>query len=227
MPLLPVFLEDVTINFKAVLFDLDGTLLDTLTDIAESMNAALAALGFPTHPIDDYRFFIGDGIDTLAKRTIPKNRQTDEIIKKSLTINKTEYANRWPRNTKLYPGIAELLLALQRRNIPMTILSNKPHEFTTLMVKKLLGDFDFEIVLGVSKSVAKKPDPSATVLIADRLDIAPEEFVYLGDTNTDMETALAAGMFPVGALWGFRSKEELIQAGAKATIESPAGLLEI
>ena len=214
-------------RFDAVIFDLDGTLLDTLDDIADSMNAALARFGFATHPVDAYRYFVGDGPGNLVRRTVPKEHLDAETIDNCDAANKAEYLRRYADKTKPYPGILEMLSALQGRGIPMVVLSNKPDELTQVTVKNLLPDFSFKIVRGVGPDVPAKPDPSGTLRIAEELQIAPRNFLYLGDTNTDMQTANSAGMYAVGAVWGFRTREELERSGAKTLAEKPQDILEL
>lgn len=201
--------------------------MDTLTDIADSMNAALLRFGFPQHPADAYRYFVGDSVVSMVERTLPANCRDGQTIEKCRLALTEEYHLRWANNTKPYPGIRQLLTELERQKIPKAVLSNKPHEFTVPMVKKMFPDFTFNFVLGVSETVKRKPDPSAALLIAEKLRIPPAKILYLGDTNTDMRTAVAAGMFPVGALWGFRDEKELIDSGAKATIKKPLDCLKI
>lgn len=215
------------IKFQAILFDLDGTLLDTLADIANSTNAALAQFGFPSHPIDSYRCFIGNGMDCLIRRVLPKDSHDNQTISKCLAAVKEQYSNRWAENTKPYPDIPELLSALEELGLPMAVLSNKPDDFTQITVEKLLPDCSFQIVRGLMPSVPPKPDPAAALQIAEQLKIPPSKFLYLGDTNTDMQTANSAGMYPVGALWGFRDAEELLTSGAKALVEKPQDVLNM
>lgn len=214
-------------EYKAVLFDLDGTLLDTLEDLAKSMNMALTELGFPTHPVQAYRYFVGDATENLVRRTLPPDKLDEQTIAMALAGQARYYAEHWADNTKPYPGIGELLCELEDRSLPMVILSNKPDHFTQLVVNELLGDWSFEIIRGVSPTVVKKPDPTAAVLIADEIRIPPEQFLYLGDTDTDMKTAVAAGMYPIGVLWGFRDAEELKQYGAKTLAEKPCDILKL
>jgi len=190
------------------------------------MNTVLARFGLPTHPVDAYRYFVGDGIDSLVGRALPADHRDNETIRNCLSSVKKEYAKRWNKNTKPYPGIAGLLSTLQHRRIPMTILSNKPDHFTQLTVAKLLHNWSFQIIRGVKPSVPQKPDPTAALQIAAELAIPPRNFLYLGDTNTDMKTASAAGMYPVGALWGFRDAAELLESGAKALAKSPLQILD-
>lgn len=216
-----------TIDFCAILFDLDGTLLDTLTDIADSANAALTQLGFPTHPVEAYRYYVGDGSDCLIRRVLPKAHSDEETVKKCHQVTLDEYTQRWAVNTRPYPGIVELLSELEKRGIPKAILSNKHDHFTQMTVARLLPEHSFHIVRGALPSVPIKPDPTAALQIAGEMNISPSRFLYLGDTNTDMQTAKAAGMFAAGVLWGFRSAEELAANGAKILLKTPDDVLNL
>jgi phosphoglycolate phosphatase len=191
------------------------------------MNTSLEQFGFPTHSLDAYRYFIGDGVDRLVRRVLPKEQCNDETAEKCLAVMAEQYSRRWAENTVAYPGVPEMLTGLQSRGIVMAILSNKLDEFTRLTVSELLGQWSFDIVRGVSESVRKKPDPSAAIQIAEELGIEPGRFLYLGDTDTDMKTANAAGMYAVGALWGFREADELRANGAKALVASPEDVLKL
>ncbi len=219
--------EETDIRFKAIIFDLDGTLLDTLKDLADAMNAAIVKLGFHPHPVDAYRYFVGDSLEIEARRALPKNALDDETVKKCCEISRAEYAEKFADNTVPYPGIPELLTTLQSRGIPQAILSNKPDDFTQLTVRKLLPGFEFDIVLGLKPPLRKKPDPTAALSIAEKLKVKPADILYLGDTNTDMQTAVNAGMYPVGALWGFRTAEELLKNGAKYLAQKPPDILKL
>jgi phosphoglycolate phosphatase len=213
--------------FKAVLFDLDGTLLYTLTDVADAMNEALVHFGYPTHPVEAYKYFIGDSIEVEAYRALPESARDEKTIKKVAVFSEQIYDKCWHETTKPYPGIPELLSALQQRGLSLVILSNKAHRFTKVIVEKLLPQWGFEIVQGALPDVPLKPDPTLAMQIVNRLKIPPERFLYLGDTNTDMQTAVAAGMFPVGCLWGYRTADELRASGAKVLVSSPAEVLDI
>jgi len=215
------------IKFQAILFDLDGTLLDTLADIANATNAALTRLGFPTHPRDAYRYFLGDGMDCLVRRALPGENHDSETVKKCHDAILAEYETCWAENTRPYPGIPELLAELDRRGITKVVLSNKPDAFTKQTVEKLLSEFNFEIVRGAMPDIPVKPDPAGAIKIAGELAIPPADFIYLGDTDTDMQTASAAGMFSAGALWGFRTADELSANGAQALLESPLDVLKL
>jgi phosphoglycolate phosphatase len=211
----------------AVLFDLDGTLLDTLEDIATAVNRALVSLGFPLHPKNAYRYFVGEGIGELARRALPENRRGAEDVKACLAAISREYGGGLLVKTKPYPGIPELLAALVKRNIRCAVVSNKPHELTLRSVGTLFPGVVFGAVLGERKGVPPKPDPKVALEAVSTLGAAPPECVYVGDSGIDMKTAAAAGMYPVGALWGFRDKEELIANGAKALIKHPMDLLKL
>ena len=212
---------------KAVLFDLDGTLLDTLDDLADSMNHALVAHGLPPHDVDAYRTLVGDGVAALVRRVAPAAREDDDLARTLLAKMADEYSRRWADKTKPYDGVAETLDGLCRRRLPMAVLSNKPHGFTKQCVAGLLGQWRFDVVQGVDDSTPPKPDTAAALRIAGQLGATPAEVVYVGDTNTDMKTATAAGMFAVGALWGFRSADELRRSGADMLIEHPTELLHL
>ena len=214
-------------HFTAVLFDLDGTLLDTLQDLAESTNTVLARHGYPEHPTDAYRYFVGDGVEKLVVRTLPEAARIDSVISDCVREMRDEYANRWDNETRLYDGIAALLDHLETMRIVKAILSNKPDDFTHQMVDTYLGDWSFAEVHGARESVPRKPDPTAALAIARRLSIPVERFLYVGDTNTDMETARSAGMHAVGALWGFRTERELRDSGAQALVSEPQDMLSL
>jgi len=214
-------------TLQAVLFDLDGTLLDTLDDLADSTNLVLRELGFAEHPVEAFKYFIGDGVENLVRRVLPAGACEPETMTRCGARLREEYARRWAAKTRPYPGIPDLLDALSTRGVPMAVLSNKPHPFTELCVTQLLPAWRFAVVLGEQPGRARKPDPAGALEIAARLGRAPAEILYLGDTNTDMQTAVSAGMFPVGALWGFRTADELTAHGAKILIAEPLELLDV
>lgn len=213
------------LSCRGVLFDLDGTLLNTLLDLANSMNAALSRLGFAGHPVEAYRYFVGDGSEVLARRALPPASRKEETIARCLAEFLAEYGRRWDENTRPYPGVPELLDGLSERRIRMAILSNKKHELTQLAVTRLLPRWRFDAVAGAKPEVPRKPDPTAALRLIEELRLEPDKVLYLGDTNTDMQTAVGAGMHPVGALWGFRTEEELRASGARSVIARPQDLL--
>lgn len=215
-------------KYQAVLFDLDGTLLDTLQDLADAMNSVLRHFGFAPHPLEAYKYFVGDGMATLVRRTLPEPQRDEEAtVGACLASMKAAYGVRWREQTHPYPGIPELLDQLIARKIKLSILSNKPDDFTRLMVGELLPRWHFECVFGERPGLPRKPDPTAALEVAERCRVSPEAFAYLGDTATDMITAKAAGMFAVGVLWGFRPAEELTANGADTLISRPADLLRL
>lgn len=213
--------------YRGIICDLDGTLLDTLEDLASSMNRTLEAMGFPTHPIQSYRYFVGDGIEELARRSLPEGYRDRELVEECIKGMLDRYRTSWSHKTAPYPGVMELLEQLQRRGIKLAVFSNKPHEFTTIMVDHYFIPGTFEMVLGVGGDVPKKPAPKGVTMILTSLTLTPQETIFLGDTRTDMETALNARLYPIGVLWGFRDKEELLKTGALSTLEYPLELISI
>jgi phosphoglycolate phosphatase len=207
------------------LFDLDGTLLNTLQDVADAVNQGLAYLSFPQHTLETYKTLIGEGRDVLVRRALPVDHRDDETALKLLNLVNAEYQIHWSDNTRPYPGIPELLDVLTAKRIKIAVLSNKADDLTNLCVTKLLSQWRFTLVAGAKPSVPNKPDPTAALQIAKQLDINPTEFLYLGDSDIDMKTANRAGMYAIGAGWGFRSEQELLGAGAKAVIRNPGELL--
>lgn len=209
----------------AIIFDLDGTLADTLDDIADAMNYALARHGLPLHSSDDYRALVGEGVSRLVERALPPSRR-DLAGPVSADLARY-YVDHMLDKTAPYPGIPALLDRLAERRIPMAVLSNKPHSATCRMVEALFGGWPFAAIRGGADGVPLKPDPAALLDIAHGMEVAPEDCVYLGDTSIDMETAVAAGMFPAGAGWGFRGPAELLRHGARVVLERPLEILAL
>ncbi len=220
--------EIILINFKpqAVFFDLDGTLLNTLTDIAISMNQVLIVNNYPTHEINKYKYFVGDGSLELAKRVLPTNTN-EEIIFKIQREYIKEYEQRDDISTALYNGIDELLFFLNKQKIPVIIFSNKDHNLVVECHKKFLSRFKIDAVFGVINNGEKKPNPIQIVDYCKKNSLDPTKCLYFGDTNTDMQTAQNANMFSIGVTWGFRTKEELIAAKANLVITSPTQFFEL
>jgi phosphoglycolate phosphatase len=215
------------VTFKAVLFDLDGTLLDTLRDIADSANFVLVSLGFPPHEVESYKYFVGSGMRAMAFRALPPDHRDTETVDKLAAQIEEEYSRQSDCHTVPYPGIPELLDALTSSGIRMAILSNKPQKPAEQTVSALLPQWHFEIVAGARPDVPLKPDPAAALQIAEKMRISPGEFLYVGDSATDMKTAVDAKMYPAGALWGFRPEHELLAGGAKELIRQPLDLLQL
>ena len=210
---------------SAVIFDLDGTLINSLDDLADTTNDALRAFGLPVHPVDPYRYFVGDGIETMVRRAAPAN--TDESLIAQITERaKQEYTAHWARKTRPYDGIMDMLVALAARNIPLMVLTNKRHHFTLEVMAHFFPETPFAHIQGSPPGGTAKPDPTLALAMAKDLGLAPENILFLGDTRVDMNTATNAGMHPVGALWGFRPKSELVENGAKLLLEHPMDLFQ-
>ncbi len=212
---------------KAIIFDLDGTLLDTLEAIGDSVNRVLSANGFPTHQIDAFRYFVGDGATRLIIRALPEDKREAENIGSCTEAFLNDYSQHWNEKTGPYAGIPRLLDALTRRGVKMAILSNKHHYLTEKCVAGLLSRWRFHAVIGQRGCAPPKPDPTSALEIAGKLDLPASDFLFVGDSAIDMKTALAAGMHPVGVGWGFRPAEELKAAGCAALVDQPADILNL
>lgn len=214
-------------NCQAVIFDLDGTLLDTLTDIADSANRVLIAHGFAPHERDAYRWFVGDGSAILMTRALPRDQRTTEMIQSCLRGFISDYNQNWHRATRPYDGLLDLLGDLRDRQIKLSVVTNKPHRFAGAMMAHYFGDYSFDPILGQQDGIPKKPDPRQALSSAVQMGVAPSSCIFIGDSAVDMETARNAGMQPVGAGWGFRPARELMDAGALTVIHHPQELLDL
>ena len=214
-------------KFKAVIFDLDGTLLDTVEDIAVSVNKVLTENNLPCHTLDDYRLFVGRGIAKLVEQATPRERHTESFLKKIYSEVINEYSKNLDRYTKPYQGIDELLDGLTFKNIKMAILSNKAHEFMADVVNSYFKNWSFEVVFGARKNIPTKPNPYSVFEMLQIMQLKPAEVVYVGDTEIDMQTANAAGLYSVGVAWGFRKRDVLVSNGAKVIIDYPHELLRL
>jgi phosphoglycolate phosphatase len=214
-------------KYRAVVFDFDGTLLDTLRDLAESVNSVLVRAGFPEHSLEEYRRFVGDGVEELTRRVLPEGHRDDATITGTMADVRVEYRQRWPNHTRPYEGIPELLDALTARGIKMAIVTNKPDDSTRNMAASLLPRWKFDVIVGATSDLPRKPDPKGALEAARRLGLPPAAILYVGDSDIDMKTANAAGMYAVGVLWGFRAADELIRSGANVLITKPLELLEL
>lgn len=199
--------------FKVAIFDLDGTLLNTLDDLANACNYALNKFSFPTHEVEEYKKFIGNGIYKLVERAVPNNKKDKETVEKVLEIFSEYYNEHMIDMTKPYEGIITLLDELRLKEIKLAVVSNKKHEFTMQIVEKYFGD-RFDIVFGHRESYKAKPDPASVLEVIDKFNILKNECIYIGDSNVDIMTARNSGIECIGVSWGFRGKEELAKAGA-------------
>jgi len=213
---------------QACLFDLDGTLVDSLRDIAESMNAVLHRHHVPTHPVEAYNTFVGDGMIALAERAWPTELRDSSINMLDLVEEmKQEYANRWQNHSTPYPGIESMLTGCASRGMNLGVLSNKPDAFTKKMVTHFFPDIPFSIVRGAREGVPVKPDPTSAREIQQEWGLSPSSIAYIGDTDTDMKTGCSAGFTTIGVSWGFREPDELLAQGAQCVVDSPSELSQI
>lgn len=206
------------------MFDLDGTLIDALWDIADSANRVLSHYSLPTISLDRYRYLVGHGAEHLIRQALGPDHQ--DKLPEALQLYRTYYLKHMYDHTRPYEGIPELLDALQARGVRLAVLSNKPHNATVQIVGRLLERWRFDQVYGQREGVPIKPDPAAAIQIAQTLAIPPDQWLYVGDTRVDMLTGKAAGMFTVGVTWGFRPEAELRESHADAIIHQPLQLLE-
>lgn len=214
-------------TYRLLIWDLDGTLLDTLEDLASSMNRVLAQMKLPQHLSRDYRYFVGDGMEALARRVLPEEKRQQETIAFCMEAMLKEYSRNWKEKTRPYPGILETLGELQMKGMKMAILSNKPHRFTCQMVEHFFSPGLFQPVFGVGGDIPRKPDVTGVEKILQILQVKPQEAIFIGDTKTDMETAVQAGLYPLGVLWGFRPEQELLASGASSLLQKPQDLLSL
>lgn len=212
---------------KAVIFDLDGTLTNTLKSIWKSANLALADVGLPTFELDRYRYFVGDGVDELVRRALMANGDEElvhfDTMRERYLYHFEKYVN---YEVKPYDGICELLAALKEQGILMAVNSNKPHERTVEVVEEIFGKSTFDMLVGQCAERARKPAPDGVLYIMETLHLTPDEVIYLGDTCVDMQTGKSAGVYTIGALWGFRDRQELEEHHADAIIEHPMEVLD-
>jgi phosphoglycolate phosphatase len=215
-------------GFSAAIFDLDGTLLDTLEDLADSANEALAAAGYPQHPAAAYRTFVGEGMRVLMERIVPEEARQDRTgLERLLCCYQAAYEQRWRNRTRPYEGIEDMLHALAAAGIPLTILSNKAQRYTEKCVAHHLARHRFRHVFGQRDEVPRKPDPAGAHEIAALLGLPAGDIAFIGDTRTDMETAVAAGMAAIGVAWGFRPVRELEESGAREVVSHPGELVRL
>jgi len=212
-------------SFDAVMLDLDGTLINTLPAIAAAGNHTLGQLSRRTHPIEAYRQFVGRGQAVLIRQMLGPDHL--HLAERATALHREAYARLEPDLAHPYPDIPQLLHELGRRGLKLAVLSNKPHDATRQSIRTFLPDIRFDAVYGHRAAMPLKPDPAAALGIAKELGASPPRWLFLGDSDIDMHTAVAAGMSPVGAAWGFRDREQLDAAGARAIIDQPMQLLTL
>jgi len=214
-------------KIRAALFDLDGTLAYTLEDIAEAMNRVLAERRYPVLPVEEFGKLVSEGLLALITRALPPQGRDLNTIAACTKEYDAEYARQLGLRARVYPGIQEALEGLAARGIKRAVLSNSQDALVRRLVSRLFPVGTFELVRGAQDNVPPKPDPRGALAIAADLEVRPEEVLYLGDSGVDMQTAAGAAMFPVGVLWGYRFREELLAGGAKALVERPQEILDL
>ena len=212
-------------SFKGIIFDLDGTLLDTIEDIADSMNQVLSENNLPTHDTEAYRLFVGSGIKNLVMKALPESHRDEATVQAYFQTMYNLYRENCANKTKPYDGITDLLDDLAKRDLKLAILSNKADEMTQQTARALLPAEYFNIISGLTDEALKKPNPQKALQMSKEMGFDPEEMIYVGDTDVDMQTATNAGMYAVGVLWGFRGEKELRANGAQKLISHPSELL--
>ena len=215
-------------SYQACIFDLDGTLCDSVESIAWSGNQMLRDLGLRQASLEDYKIFVGDGVDVLMRRLLRFGGDEEGVRFDEAKRRYMEYFQEGCLyNVKAYPGIVEMLAALKKQGAKLSVLSNKPHGNTRNVIEKVFGPEMFDLVQGQSELFPRKPAPDGALYLADKLGAAPKDCLYVGDTGTDMKTGKAAGMYTVGVLWGFRDEEELIRDGADCVAADAMELVDI
>ena len=213
-------------KFKGIIFDLDGTLVNSLEDISDAMNKVLQGLNFPTHTYEAYQYFIGSGLRNLVSKALPSTNNSDDQIEICFECMINEYREMCTIKTKPYDGIFELLENLNSRNIKLAVFSNKADELTKKIASEIFPNH-FNQAVGLSTETLKKPNPFEALEIGKKWNLKPEEILFVGDSDIDMQTAVNANMFPVGVTWGYRTEEELKNSGAKLVVNTASELIEI
>ncbi len=212
---------------SAVIFDLDGTLLDTLEDICDVVNSVLSSNGMPGKSIDEVRLAVGRGVEELVLKLIPSDIATGIVVERiSDQIRKT-YLEQGSVKTRPYPGIKEVLKSLQVEQVPMAVLTNKPQESAEKVLNIHFSDISFVSINGVKPGCPMKPSPEVVIPVIEKLGVLPGNTLMVGDSDIDMDTAVNAGMIAVGVSWGFRDVSLLLDHGAEFIIDSPEEILEI
>ena len=209
--------------YRAAIFDMDGTLVDTLEDLHDSVNEMLAHYDLPPRTLDEVRRFVGNGARKLMLRSLPADCN---FIDEALEYYNGCYARHCTNKVKPYDGIMEFLTALTAKKIPLGICTNKQHFAAVEIAEKILAPINFPYVSGDMPDSPRKPDPTRALACAEKFSVAPEDVAYFGDTAVDMNTARNAGFLAVGVTWGFRPRSELVESGAQIIVDHPREIFE-
>lgn len=212
---------------KLILFDLDGTLLNTLADLAQSTNYALEQNGFPIHPTEEYKFFVGNGINKLFERALPEGEKNEQNIRRIREVFISHYDLHNADRSHPYSGIPTLLNQLQQAGVLLAVASNKYQEATRKLIAHYFPTIAFTKVLGQREGIPAKPDPAIVKEILDQTGIRKEEALYVGDSGVDMQTALNSGVTACGVTWGFRPRTELACFHPAYVVDTPEEILAI
>ena len=213
---------------KAAIFDMDGTLVDTLEDIFDGVNEMLEHFNLPQRTLDEVRNFVGNGARKLIERSLPAEKSSDEkFLQDALKYYDECYSRHALNKTKPYDGIMEFLAELESKKIPLAVCTNKQHFAAVKIAEKIFSPIKFFEIVGDEFGKPRKPDPTRALEIAKKIGVQPSEVAYFGDTAVDMETAKNAGFFSVGVAWGFRPKSELEESGAKIIVSRPNEILSV
>ena len=213
--------------FKAVFFDLDGTLVNSLYDLATATNRALLKYGFNTREVDEFKYFVGDGIPKMLQRAI--GSEVDEEVFENVKKEFLEYySDHYADETCAYAGIVGLLGFLKSKGIKLAVVTNKAQKVAEKVVDDIFGFVvKFDYVLGMQEGIPPKPDPTGVFMAMEKLEVKPKECVFVGDTGMDVSAGVNAGAYPVGVLWGYRKEDELLQNGAKEIVSEPNQIADI
>ena len=211
---------------KAVIFDLDGTLLDTIKDLGSSMNYILEKYGFPVHDEEHYVRAIGNGLRNLAKVSFPENVVTNELLDKAVPEFIEHYGNHCMEKTVVYEGINELLEFCKKNNVLISILSNKRDDLVKELIPHYFPDYDFAYTLGESPEFPRKPDPTSALYLAELLKVSPSDILFIGDSIYDIKTGKNAGMKTIAVTWGYQPKEQLTEESPDFIADFPAQIIE-
>ncbi len=212
---------------KAVLFDLDGTLANTLNDLGNAVNYVLEKNNYPTHLLESYKLKVGGGMANLIHKSLPESERNEETEKKVLTEFLDYYSKHFADETCTYSGIDELLHTLKSMGMSLAVVTNKAQDMTDLVMKKLFSSDTFDYVIGKRDGIPTKPDPKPAFIAIDKLGVNSDECIFVGDSGVDMLTALNCGALPVGVLWGFRSADELKKSGSRFLLREPYELVKL